>query len=219
MYRKPFRPFFRSPLAYGAPPIPPPRTLNLILDGNSLTAFPTSYAPYLPARIKSAYTKTIRNFAVSGQTTAQMLSDASTQIDLPLHLNASYNIIFVMEGINHLFLNPAISAQTAYNSLRTYCLNRQAYGFKVIVGTLTPRSEPGTQIDYDDKRRAVNTLLRANWQTFASAIMDIGGHPLMGQKGDSNSTAYYLSDKVHFAPPGAIIVADLVAAQVNSFLP
>ena len=190
------------------------KTLNLILDGNSLTAFDI-YPPMLPSRIKSGYAMVLQNYAVSGQTTAQMIVDATTQIDIPTNKNEGYNIVFCWEGINDLYHRA--TAQQCFDNIKNYCLARKAYGFKVIVGTLTPRTNSGTPLDYESKRLIVNDLLRANYNVFADRLVDIGGDPIMGATGASKNATYYV-DLVHFTTAGYQIMANLLATAVNNLL-
>lgn len=208
-------PKFGSPVRGGSGKSTLPKTLNLTLDGNSLTAY-VGYPAMLASLINSSYTLNLRNFAVSGQTTTQMLSDVVAEVDKPLHKAASHNIVFVMEGINDLYFGA--TAVTAYENLRTYCLGRRAYGFKVILGTLTPRTNSGTPPSYETDRLAVNMRIRSNWLDFADAILDLGGHELIGQTGQSENTTYY-PDKVHFTPAGNTIIANQLAKTINRLLP
>lgn len=191
-----------------------PKTLSLVLDGNSLTAF-VGYPGMLPALLRPGFTTTIINYAVSGQTTINMLSDAVTQIDTTANKAKSYNILFMWEGINDLFFGA--TANAAYNRIVEYCNGRRAYGFKVLVGTLTPRTNAGTPSDYEAKRLEVNTLIRANYTTFSDGMVDIGGDANLGATGASNNTTYYY-DLVHMTTAGNQIVAGLVASTVNSIL-
>lgn len=210
-------PNFRSPVVgnIGARPIVIPKTVNLTLDGNSLTAY-AGYPEKLPALYKPAYIYTQRSFALAGQTTAQMNADAATQINKPEHIDKTYNIIYVWEGINDLYLGATV--QQAYDNLKTYCLNRRAYGFKVLIGTLTPRTNAGTYANYEADRLSVNVKLRTNWYDFADGIVDIGGDELLGITGASNNTTYYV-DLVHMTNAGNVIVATQLSKAINILLP
>lgn len=169
----------------------------------------------LPSLLKPVYTVRIVNYGVGGQTTAQMLADAASQVDIPLNKDKSYNIVFCWEGINDLYYNATI--QQCFDNIKNYCLARRAYGFKVVVGSLTPRTNIGTPADYEQKRLAVNDLIRANYTTFADALVDIGGDANMGVTGASANTTYY-EDLVHFTTTGYTIVANLLATAVNGLL-
>lgn len=208
-------PNFGSPVIGNTTRKPLP-ILNLTFDGNSLSALPGNYTETFQLAIKPGYQTIKRNFAVSGQTTVQMASDATVQINRPEHVDKAYNIINVWEGTNDIFFGA--TGQTAYNNIRQYCLNRKAYGFKVITGTVTPRSENGLPAGFETQRQLFNTLIRTYWFEFADAYHDVGGHELLGANGASDNLTYYV-DKVHYTTLGHSLVQAIIARAVNSLLP
>lgn len=185
------------------------------MEGNSITSYGTTWTGITSA-IKAGYTPTLRNFAVSGQTTVQRATAAPTTVDIPGNKDKGYNILNFMEGINHIYFGA--TAAEAYEAIRSYCLARKAYGFKVSICTLTPRQNANAPVWQETRRLETNVLIRDSWSTFADVLVDIGGHPIMGQYATCTNTTYY-SDLVHFAPAGNGIFASLVSTAVNSFLP
>ena len=184
---------------------------NLIFDGNSLTAY-DGYVGIVAQSLRAkGDTPTVQNYGVSGQTTAQMLSDVVTQVDTLANLNKPLNIVSCWEGSNDLQLGGTVVA--AHSRLMDYCIGRRNAGFKVIVGTLTPRNT----VDIEAKRLAVNTLLRNTWTTFADGLVDVGGDPIIGNLATCSDTRYYV-DGVHFASQGHPIVAGYFLAAVEALL-
>lgn len=221
---KPFKPAFGSPvMGNRGNQIVKPKTLNFTIDGNSLSALGDSYVNtgMLQTRIKSNYALTLRNFAVSGQQTPAMSSDASTQIDVPAHLDKGYNILLAWEITNHVEANNTAAAGLA--AIKAYCLARKAYGFKVIVGNTISRGAifngGQTVADMQARLAACDILVREQWRDFADAFIDFAADPYLGGLTAFNNTTYFNTDKVHLVTEGNKIVADYVSAAVNSFLP
>lgn len=185
---------------------------QVIFDGNSMTDGSTSS---YPATTVAALTGTwySRNFGVSGQTTTQMISDGVSQIDPFYDSRVTNNVLVAWETTNELKLG--VSATDAYNNLVAYCRARKNAGFKVVVPTILPRSESGTPEDFNTKRATVNTNIRNNYASFATAIADVAANTDIGEDGDSENATYY-ADKVHMTTAGYNIVAGIVATAINS---
>lgn len=185
---------------------------QVIFDGNSMTDGSTSS---YPATTVAALTGTwySRNFGVSGQTTTQMISDGVSQIDPFYDSRVTNNVLVAWEATNELKLG--VSATDAYNNLVAYCRARKNAGFKVVVPTILPRSESGTPEDFNTKRATVNTNIRNNYASFATAIADVAANTDIGEDGDSENATYY-TDKVHMTTAGYNIVAGIVKAAIDT---
>jgi len=197
----------------------PSVTLNVVFDGNSLTAGLGGSRPYsvncIQSLVNAQYSVISSNFSVSGQTTTQMISDANSQIDGAYDSSKNYNIVVCWEGINDLYFGVTITQ--AYNNIVNYCLGRKAKGFKVVVVTLTPRQNVGTPANQEVNRLAVNALILQNWKTFADALADIGNNVPMGVFETCNNSIYYAStDLVHFTDVGYNILAGIVTSAIYS---
>lgn len=188
--------------------------INLVMDGNSLTA--SGYFPQLVYTdlVSLGYTVMMQNYGVGGQTTEQMLADDRT-VDIAENLNAYKNIIHVWEGSNELYFNA--TAITTYNNIVTYCKRRRAAGFQVIVGTLTPRIFTLTPVTQEADRLAVNANIRSNWRSFADGISDMGADPIVGNYDYCLNTAYF-ADGVHYTAAGYTIVADIVSKAIRKLV-
>jgi lysophospholipase L1-like esterase len=195
----------------------------IVCDGDSVTggyglAAGQSYPSQLSALLGVPWV--VVNKGVGGQTCAQMESDASTDVD-PLYsaTNNADNVLIAFAGTNDIYSNSDTSdaATTTIGRVETYCGNRQAAGWRVLVGTLLPRGDfPGTstlpadkETHHEARRQAVNTSLRANWSTYADRLIDFAADTRIGDDGDEDDTTYYLADKVHPNATGAGVLAAL----------
>jgi hypothetical protein len=177
----------------------------IVFDGNSLIAGSlVTDVPYkVIADLGSPWAGT--NVGVGGRGGADMIPVASQYVDIHYNARRVKNILVYWEGRNDLTtLTPA----QAYANTQTYCLARQAIGWKVIVLTLSLATGDGeTRTDYDD-------LLIAGWSGFADAIARIDQDPEIGDAGDPTDPVYYQVGGVHLTPAGYAIVATLIEAAI-----
>lgn len=152
----------------------------------------------------------IRNFGSGGLTLANLNSDAATEID-PSYDDIRTSVSIVWAGTNDLFAGA--TGATTYSRLLTYCAERRAAGWKVIVLTATPRSDTGTAAGYDAERLAFNSSVRTNWATFADALVDIGNTTNYANAGDELNTTYF-GDKVHLTNTGRTAVASMIVTAL-----
>ncbi len=182
---------------------------SLVCDGNSLTAilgqqgggatswggdipdpFPVQLAAYFQTANSSVV---VKNFGVGGQSTANMIADAVTQID-PLISATGGNILTMWEITNQAHGSSTVAQ--IYDLTRQYCLARRAAGWKVIVFTAVPREGSlGSRniAQFNQRLNEVNTLVRAGWRDWANALFDVRAMP---EFSTMNST-YFLPDKIH----------------------
>jgi hypothetical protein len=149
------------------------------------------------------------NFAVGGQTTAQMESDAVTQIDPYLSTGSGAHILFAWEIGNHLAVTGNIS--TVETAFQNYCAERREAGWKVVVITNPPRNSTtagyGSNVAaYNTALQTCNTWLRANWTSFADGIVDIAADSRLS---DYTNATYYYTDQIHLSNNGYAVVAEL----------
>lgn len=110
----------------------------------------------------------------------------------------------------------------AYAEMVNICTELRDQGWIVGVATCLPRSDLGNAADnmrFYRTFQEVNALVRANYQAFASFLVDIAADPRLGVPGAELDLTYFNADKVHLADPGYEAMADLVAAAVQPFLP
>jgi lysophospholipase L1-like esterase len=196
-----------------------------VCDGDSLTegyGLSTPATQSYPAQLGQllGVPWVVVNKGAGGQTCAQIEADASSDVDPLYHAtNNADNVLIAFAGTNDIYFNADTSdaATTTIGRVETYCGNRQAAGWRVLVGTLLPRSDfPGTstlpadkETHHEARRQAVNTSLRANWSTYADRLIDFAADTRIGDDGDEDDTTYYLADKVHPNATGAGVLAAL----------
>ena len=91
----------------------------------------------------------------------------------------------------------------------------KAAGFKVLWGTVLPRSDA----DAGDETRRLdyNNLLRANHAALADGLVDYAADPTIGPRGAAMNAAYY-PDGVHPSTLGYGIMAGVAAPVINGLL-
>jgi lysophospholipase L1-like esterase len=185
----------------------------IVFDGDSITfgigALPVNRFPNsndYPSQVVGSLDQrgTYVNIGVAGETTATMITNAPTAVD-PYFTAGCNNVVCFHGGTNDIQFGA--DAPTTYGRIVTYCQARQAAGWRVIVATITPRSDAGTPGNFETIRQSVNTSIRTNWQTFANGLADIGNDANMGQASDQTNTQYYNGDLVHHNPYGYGILA------------
>lgn len=171
----------------------------IICDGNSLT---TLYYPDTLAQLRGTTKTHVLNFGVAGQTTTQMIADATSQIDT-ICQSGKYNIVVAWEVGNDLLATGDVNA--VYTRFAAYCNARRANGVKVIAVTCPPRENVN-----DSLLQAANALMLANYTSFCDKIVDTRSDSRLA----TISSTYWNVDNVHLNPTGCGIVARMVHAQI-----
>lgn len=191
---------------------------RIIFDGNSLSALSdsggaTNRYMYQTGRKLLPDLYECKYVASGGRTTANMIADAATRVDAFYDAARPSNIVVAWEITNDLFFGA--SAATAYNNIVTYCQGRQAEGFQVVVLSVLPRSGLGVPDTFEASRQTINTNLRANWESFADALADIGADETIGVAGADLDTTFYI-DGVHMTDAGYGLVAEIVKDAIQT---
>jgi lysophospholipase L1-like esterase len=139
--------------------------------------------------------------------------DAATQVDPNFSANRPANILIAWAGTNDLVLGANVA--TTQTRITTYCTNRRAVGWKVIIGTILPRDFGGT---FEADRQTVNTWIRANWATFADGMADFAADARIGDAGDNFDLTYYLNDFIHMNGNGYNVIAGIVRTAMQPLL-
>lgn len=198
------------------------KTHRLVADGNSQTAgaVGTSWASLISDILEPVWA--IANVSVSGQTTAAMVTDYSSQIAPYYEAGNTENVLVAQEVMNHIYFGA--TAQQAYDSLREYCAAGQASGFSVVViGPQPERGDfPGTstlpganaaaqEAEYTSRVNAFYDLFLADWWEFCDAFFDLR---IDRNLSDRTTSFYDQSDDVHWTTAGETRVAIAVAALI-----
>jgi hypothetical protein len=198
------------------------KTSQLICDGSSITQgtlatpdsdWPSQILPLLTGNW------TVHNLGVGGQSLADMVSDASTQIDAKINRTAAYKIVVAEAPTNSIFLAtgnnaPYVGATAAsiYSDYQNYCLARRAAGYQVITTTIMPRTGGGTPAGFEAMRLTFNALVRNGANSFSDLLVDIAADPRFQNPADTT----YFADTVHLTFTGLGIFAQYIANAVNN---
>lgn len=154
---------------------------KIVFDGNSITEGHAdgSGAANLSSQVAAqlAFQKiagvSIVNLGVGGQTCAQMIADASTQVASLREVGRDC-ILVVNEGGNDISFGS--TPLQAFDNIRNYCLLRRSEGFYVLAwDCLFRNNSPSgfyTSAGYKQALVDFNELVRGRWKEFADAYMD-----------------------------------------------
>lgn len=148
---------------------------------------------------------TVHNEGTDGIQTTALTTEFAAVVDV--HAGAGTNVVIVHEATNHIKTGGATAAQ-ALTAIQSYCEAASALGWTVYVCTGTPRDDV-IQPTYD----AFNVLLRANWATFADALIDLAARSTLT---DPTDETYFHSDGTHFIDVGFTEIAE---ASFEPFMP
>ena len=179
------------------------------------------------------------DLAVPGSTTSQMIASWNSNNEQSYFVAGVTNkIVIPWEASNALSdyskadpngTNTAAqieaNAQTIYNETLAFAQQLQAQGDTVLALTILPRDEPGLNAneaaEQEEARQDFNNLVRAGWQSWASALVDVGADPTIGQYSDlTNGTYWYdpgsgSDQRLHLTDAGYAIVGNDVAAAIQ----
>lgn len=195
----------------------PPINGIVVMEGDSrtvgtgATSVSTNYPSQLAGPLAGSWK--MSNVAASGNTVAQMQSQIAAEVTPLYSNNRPRNIAIVWGGINDA--SAGADAATIHSRLSGWCTSVRALGYKVIICT---------EIDAQDAARnavnwhtviwpALNTLINANWTTYADARADLGGNANLQ---DATNTTYFNADKVHLTDTGYGVAAGIVKTAVDS---
>ena len=184
-----------------------------VWDGGSIVSghgadpgfeFPTQTLAVVPRVCKSYVSST------GGATIADMAIDALTDVDARYRATADLDVCIVLAGGGD-FRHGALAADV-YRALRTYCAERRAAGFHVVVLTVLPASDPVT---FEAARLAFDAMLRDTWDGFADGLADIAADDRIGDTGDNLDRQFYRPDALHLNNAGNAVMATVAAPVLN----
>lgn len=208
---------------YGIPRPQNPK-FNIVVDGNSLAAgYWSSDKTTMWDGVKGISGTTpldLINVATGGLETLSMSSRAvqTTDVNLNLGVPSKRRVLIAWEISNDL-ANLTQTDTAAYANIKAYCQARTAAGWRVIVGTCLPRTQPGINTNFETYRLSINTLINAHAvaEGWAVAVADFAADATIGVAGASDNTTYY-NDKIHLTSAGHQIAAGIVTAALASIL-
>lgn len=189
-------------------------TKRITFNGNSFTAGGV-YSGRVLLNINDYANLDVNNRGVSGQTTAQMLTDAQTWVFPFTKSFLTKDVYFVWELTNSMATNGS-DATATFNELVSYCQAlRTAHPLcKIIVATMLPR------IGITEANRlTLNTAITSSVAGYWDAVCDVASDLSMGQTGQYSDTTYYDVDGVHPNTTGYNRLADnFITASIQAFL-
>lgn len=184
----------------------------VICDGNSLTYGSSIEKPEqdsYPA-VLGGMGFNVRNFGVPGQTSEEMLIDASSQIDRLYQPSA---MVIYWEGVNS-FTRSKHNAEKAYSALSQYIGDRKKRGFKTAVVTMLPDEKPAhVAMNVEAFQKAYNDLVRLN-SAEADLAIDLTLDIRLNNPADKR---YFAADRVHLTAEGYKVVAEVIANKIRMF--
>ena len=170
----------------------------VVCDGNSLT---TQGYPLILNGLLTAKSSVVQ-YGVGGQTTTQMASDVSSQIDV-LYKAGRKNYLIAWEVGNDIYGGG--KAYDAYVRFAAYCNARRAIGWTVIALTCPPRINVN-----DDTLQLANSYLLANYATFCDKIVDTRSDSRLA----TITNTYWTTDSIHLNTAGYTVIANLVKQKI-----
>jgi lysophospholipase L1-like esterase len=183
---------------------------QVICDGDSLTAgsgiVNSGIYPFQLWQDLAASGYIVWNEGTSGDTLANMITNAAANVDVDYAATHSANIVVIWAGTNDV--NGTTSLATMQTNIQTYCNARRAVGWKVVVVNMLPRAT------FDAGREAIrvayNTWLSSNWSFFADGYADVAAEANLQNTADTT----YFTDGTHLTAAGYTIVKNDVKASI-----
>lgn len=161
-------------------PVTPPnsgttyRIKGFVAEGDSITSgTPNSPNPW-PAQVAALTGLPVLNLGQSSTTLNQMKDNyggndhAGTKFDPNM-----YDAMIIGSAGTNDFTQDNVSLASLKSYIQTFCAKGRATGYKVYVGTLTPRQVGGTYTSsHESIRLEYNAWLRANYASFCDGIID-----------------------------------------------
>jgi lysophospholipase L1-like esterase len=110
------------------------QSINIVFDGDSQTSWGVWPSKIIELLQSSGYSN-IRNinYAISGQTTSQMVNDVASQVVPRYNSSYSENIVLYYIGYNDTWAGNSLDIVTLHNRLATYYNTLKSAGFKVLM--------------------------------------------------------------------------------------
>ena len=153
----------------------------LVLNGDSITQHINGYP------IITAAPLTNIGLGTSSITAALVAQQASYRTTALYRPYAGQNAVTVWLGTNDIFFGATV-AQTFQNFVAC-CQSARKDGYRVIAVTMLDRYVDPTS--YSTQSQALNTLIRAQWATFADGLADVAANPLLGATSAAQNATYF----------------------------
>lgn len=192
--------------------ITPQSDVVLHYDGDSITYGRTVVEGAERASQTPAFGETYPryNWGIGGQTAATAALRYATRAGNSFD-PTKRNILILFAGTNDL--NGGATGTAAWASIVSEMQAARATGYKILVATMLPRGDFSPSAETE--RGVFNTLMRANWNTYADGLLDYAADPTMGAAGATSNTALY-ADLVHPTRYGDSLLAAIDAQGIEA---
>jgi lysophospholipase L1-like esterase len=176
-----------------------PQSLNIVFDGDSQTSSGTWPQRIIELLQSRGYTSVrYANYAVWGQTTAQMVNDVTTEVVPRYSQGYDENLVLYYIGYNDTWAGSNVDVTALYEKLVTYYNTLKSAGFKVLMINLP-----------DGVNRAGISAINAMFASKNPDIADIfvNCREAGGVFEDYTNTTWY-RDNVHLSTTGLNYLAE-----------
>lgn len=197
---------------------------KLIFEGNSMMNWAINHTHINGRYVTNGIYNNVReassvpivkvDWGTSSQNQQQINAQVNNRI---IPILKEKDIVFLWEGCNDFFTND-VTATEAYNNVVTYANALKPYGIKLVIATVVARNHASDPVDMMTRINDYNTLLRNNYQTFSSALCDLGADAMFDEESDSDNLTNYHTDKTHIVQAGQDRVITLASASIISIL-
>lgn len=182
----------------------------LVCDGDSLTqgiGSTYNYPMQLDSSLAEAHHRfTVVNAGVGGRKVRDMMASAEANVDSRFK-GGSLNILIFWGGSNDIAIDMA-NGDSTYQRILNYLSDRRSRGWKIIVLTITRRSDfSGIK---EAARQSANQKILANCNSIADACVDVASERALMNPADNR----YFRDGVHLTDEGYKVVAEAVKPVV-----
>lgn len=193
--------------------VAPQSDVNIPYAGDSITYGRTvvtgnERAAQLPLTTGEQYARF--NYGIGGRAQSSLTNaypNEAAQIYDPKKLN----IIVLFAGTNDLKAN--LTGAATWASAVTMMQAARTTGFKILIATMLQRGDfTGAQ---EAERVTFNSLVRANWQTYADGLLDYAADPIIGTPTFVTSNTVLFADGVHPTEYGDSILASYDAKEIS----
>ena len=144
------------------------------------------------------------NAGRGGTALFQQMQSVDRDVDLLFDPARERNVAVLLSGTNDIAGYERTGAQV-YEDTRTWCLDRRAKGFTVVVLSMLARRAPQS---FEPARQEFLSLLRAD-HSFADAFIDVAADSRLGAP-EAWADSRWFADGVHPTVAGYRLIADLV---------
>ena len=183
---------------------------HITFEGDSRTSFAMTAAVMADSAVV-ARRFGYDNVATPGASVATMITEGSTQVDPLFRSTLGLNMASIWGSLNDAPSTP--NATTLHGRLATWCAARRAAGIRTGICTeIDCQSAALNAVNWHSTiYPTLNTLIRANWSSYADFLVDLGADARLQNALD---TTYFNVDATHLTAAGIAVVAGIYAAAI-----